>query len=122
MGGRGPVRHADLGVDVLNVVLGRASRDEQLGGDLSRRLATSKETEHLELAPAQATRTLLTEAWNQVAPGRRKLLPDVHGGGVEVEGGPFRNEFAGPLSIELRGETALEILQLGDVMKARLVP
>src|SRR5947209_8621359 len=51
--GRGPVGDADLVVDVLNMVLGRPGRDEQLARDLSRRPAPGDESEHLELSPAQ---------------------------------------------------------------------
>jgi hypothetical protein len=42
--GGGAVRHADLGVDVLDVVLGGPGRDEQLAGDLPGRADYEKKT------------------------------------------------------------------------------
>src|SRR5215203_3196781 len=83
---RGPVRHADLRVDVGDVVLGGPRRDEQLGGDLVRRAPARHETEHLELTPAQTTRTRRTVARGRLAPGGVDLLTGVDRRVVEVEG------------------------------------
>src|SRR4051794_29553168 len=55
----GPVVDADLRVDVRDVVLGGALRDEELGRDLVRRLAVREQSEHLDLPPAQPARALV---------------------------------------------------------------
>src|SRR5436305_1543677 len=104
------------------MVLGRSGRDEQLGRDLSRRPAPGYESEHLELAPAQATRALIPDACPRVAASGVDLVAGVYGGSVEVEGGPCGEQFSGPLRSKLRGDPRFEVGQLGDVVDARLVP
>ena len=55
-GGGGAVGDAELGVDVLDVVVGGLRRDEQLLGDLARRRPVRDQPEHLRLPRSQARR------------------------------------------------------------------
>ena len=55
-GRRGPAGHADLGVDVLHVVLGRPPGDHQALGDLGVAAPVRDQPQHLHLAGAQPRR------------------------------------------------------------------
>ena len=55
--GGGPRVNAELGGDVPNVVVGRARRDEQCGGDLLLGRAGAEQTQHVHLARGHAGRS-----------------------------------------------------------------
>src|SRR3954454_7894714 len=76
---RGPTRHADLRVDVLDVVLGGSRRDEQLRRDLAAGAAIGQESQHFDLAPAQAAGTLEARPRARVAQRCAELLAGVDG-------------------------------------------
>jgi hypothetical protein len=57
-GGSGSSRHAALGVDVLDVVVGRLRRDVQPIRDLSRRESPRDKAQHLDLAARQSAGVL----------------------------------------------------------------
>src|SRR5690349_13983228 len=52
--GAGAGRDADLGVDMLDMVVGSLGRDRQRVGDLPGRVAAREQAQHLQLARAQA--------------------------------------------------------------------
>src|SRR5581483_10618261 len=65
--GRGTAPHADLLVDVLNVVPDSPGRDAEAVGDRLVRLAADEDREHLELA--------LGEAAGDLARALRRTMP-----------------------------------------------
>ena len=70
---RGPGRHADLAVDVLDVVVGDLRRDVEAAGDVLRREALRSQPQHLDLAAREPARVLLSLARALVRTARQMI-------------------------------------------------
>ena len=119
--GRGPVRHADLGVDVLDVVLGGPRRDEQLA-PRSRRRSARRRRGGAPRSRAGSGRPAGRCACRGAGVAARDV--DLLRGrtrrrrrGRAPRPPPISS--AGRVAPELRGEPVAEVGQLGDVVEAR---
>src|SRR5205823_11154379 len=115
---RGAAGDAELCVDVLDVVLGSARRNEELRRNLAVRLAVGEETQHLDLAPTQTSRPRSARPRVRISARDVDLLARVHRGVAEVEVRPRRHEIVGACLAELAGDTIAEVAELGHVMNA----
>ena len=113
-GGHRPVRHAGLGVDVLDVVVRRLARDHQPLRDLLAGHAPRHQPQHLDLAGAQPGRP--APAVPAAVPGRAQHGFD--GGTVEAPGpdlGPEQDgHLAGRHRRPVRPAFSLGPVRVGD--------
>src|SRR3954447_6777763 len=78
--GRSPVGHADLGVDVLDVVFGGPRRDEQLPGDLAGGTSGRDQAQHVDLSAGGPPRPGAAGPRRRVTTGDVDLSAGVAGG------------------------------------------
>lgn len=115
--GGSAVRHADLGIDVLDVVFGGPCGDEQLGSDLSGRAVCGNEAEHVDLAPAQTTWASAARPRSGVAAGSVDLAAGIDGG-IEIEARAGHGQLGRFGRTEPGGEPVPELGKFGDVVEA----
>src|SRR3954463_1061812 len=100
-------------------MLGRPSRDEELGGDLASCSPVSEEAQHLDLPPAQTAGPGLARAWDRGAAGNIELPLRIFHSlvGGESLAGPARPPPR--LRTEPPVEPAVEVAEPRHVVHAR---
>src|SRR4029079_9728199 len=117
--GCGAVGDCQLRVDVLDVVVRRLRRDEQLLGDLASGSAFGDQSQHVDLAASEAGGDRVPGLPGEGLAGKVALHARIGRGVVEIEHGADGGELLRTRLAELCSEAFAEVDELGDVVEAR---